>query len=64
MEGEPFLINSTSAIYVPKGVKHGPLIWKKFEKPHLELTIMIGQAVWPKPIRRPRKGQTGKTDPF
>jgi len=44
MEGEPFLIKSTSAIYVPKGVKHGPLIWKKFEKPHLELTIMIGAS--------------------
>ena len=42
MEGEPFTINSTSAIYIPRGVKHGPLTWKKFEKPHLELTIMIG----------------------
>jgi hypothetical protein len=44
MEGEPVLIKSTSAIYVPKGVKHGPLIWKKFERPHLELTIMIGAS--------------------
>jgi hypothetical protein len=40
--GDPFLINKTSGIYIPKGVKHGPLTWKKFEKPHLELTIMIG----------------------
>ncbi len=40
--GQPFLINRTSGIYVPKGVKHGPLTWKKFERPHLELTIMIG----------------------
>jgi hypothetical protein len=40
--GEPFLIKNTSAIYIPKGLKHGPLNWKKFEKPHLELTIMIG----------------------
>lgn len=40
--GQPFLINSTSGIYVPKGVKHGPLIWKRFDRPHLELTIMIG----------------------
>ena len=23
---------------------HGPLTWKKFEKPHLELTIMIGAS--------------------
>jgi hypothetical protein len=42
MDGQPFTISSTSAIYVPKGVKHGPLIWKKFEKPHLEMTIMLG----------------------
>jgi hypothetical protein len=42
MGGQPFLIKSTSAIYVPKGVKHGPLTWKKFERPHLEMTIMIG----------------------
>jgi hypothetical protein len=27
---------------VPKGVKHGPLVWKKYRRPHLELTIMIG----------------------
>jgi hypothetical protein len=42
MDGQPVSIDSTSAIYVPKGVKHGPLVWKKFTKPHLELTIMIG----------------------
>jgi hypothetical protein len=44
MDGEPVTIDSTSAIYVPKGVKHGPLVWKKFTKPHLELTIMIGAS--------------------
>ena len=34
--------NSTFGMWVPKGLKHGPLVWKKFERPHLELTIMIG----------------------
>jgi hypothetical protein len=42
IDGHPVTINSTSGIYVPKGVKHGPLVWKKFTKPHLEMTIMIG----------------------
>ena len=42
IDGHPVTIDSTSGIYVPKGVKHGPLVWKKFTKPHLELTIMIG----------------------
>ena len=40
--GQPLKINKTSAVYVPKGVKHGPLTWKKYSKPHLELTIMVG----------------------
>jgi hypothetical protein len=27
---------------VPKNVKHGPLVWKKFSRPHLEMAIMPG----------------------
>lgn len=42
VDGQPLIINKTSAVYVPKGVKHGPLTWKKYSKPHLEFTIMIG----------------------
>jgi len=40
--GQPLTINKTSAVFVPKGVKHGPLTWKKFEKPHFEMAIMLG----------------------
>ena len=42
VNGKPLIINKTSAVYVPKGIKHGPLTWKKYWHPHLELTIMIG----------------------
>jgi hypothetical protein len=42
VDGRPLLINKTSSVFVPKGVKHGPLTWKRFTKPHLEMTIMIG----------------------
>ncbi|MFA5308246.1 MAG: hypothetical protein WC370_02020 [Dehalococcoidales bacterium] len=42
VDGEPLLINKTSAVFVPKGVKHGPLTWKKYTRPHLEFTIMVG----------------------
>jgi len=42
VDGQPLIINKTSAVYVPKGVKHGPLTWKKYSRPHLEFTIMIG----------------------
>src|SRR4030042_2243797 len=40
--GQPLTINKTSAVYVPKGVKHGPITWKKYKRPHFQLTIMIG----------------------
>jgi len=40
--GQPLIIDKTSAVYVPKGVSHGPLTWKKFTRPHLEFTIMVG----------------------
>jgi hypothetical protein len=42
VDGQPLIINKSSAVFVPKGVKHGPLTWKRFEKPHIELTIMVG----------------------
>ena len=40
--GQPLTINKTSAVFVPRGVKHGPLVWKKVDKPHLEMAIMLG----------------------
>jgi hypothetical protein len=42
VDGTPLLIDKTSSVFVPKGVKHGPLTWKRFSRPHLEMTIMIG----------------------
>jgi len=42
MDGQPLTIDKTSAIFVPKGVKHGPLTWKRVDKPHIEMTIMLG----------------------
>jgi hypothetical protein len=42
LDGEPLMIDKTSSVYVPKGMKHGPLTWKSFTRPHLEMTIMIG----------------------
>ena len=42
VDGQPLTINKSSAVFVPKGIKHGPLTWKGFKKPHIELTIMVG----------------------
>ncbi len=40
--GQPLLFNTTSALFIPIGVKHGPLALKKYEKPHLVMAIMCG----------------------
>jgi quercetin dioxygenase-like cupin family protein len=40
--GQPLTFDKTTAIYVPRGVKHGPVIWKKFRKPHIEMSIILG----------------------
>jgi hypothetical protein len=42
VDGQPLTINTTSAVFVPRGVKHGPITWKKFVRPHFQLTIMLG----------------------
>lgn len=42
LNGTPLTIAKTSAVFVPKGMKHGPLTWKRVDRPHLEMTIMVG----------------------
>jgi hypothetical protein len=42
VEGQPLKINKTSAIYIPKGVVHGPLTWKSVTRPHIQMTIIMG----------------------
>lgn len=44
MDGQPVTIDKTSALFVPRGVKHGPLTWKRFDRPHIEMTIMLGAS--------------------
>jgi hypothetical protein len=40
--GEKIVINKTSALFVPRGVEHGPVTWKKVEKPHIQMVVMPG----------------------
>jgi len=40
--GQPLKFSTTTALFVPRGVRHGPLIWKKFSKPHVEMAFIIG----------------------
>ena len=40
--GQPITFNTTTAFYIPKGTRHGPVIWKKFERPHIQMAMMLG----------------------
>jgi hypothetical protein len=40
--GEKQVTDVTSAVFIPKNVKHGPVKWTKFERPHLQMSIVIG----------------------
>jgi hypothetical protein len=40
--GQPIVFNTTTAFYIPKGTMHGPVIWKKFDRPHMQMAIMCG----------------------
>jgi hypothetical protein len=40
--GQTLSINTTNAIFVPKGVKHGPLTYKEFRHPHVRISILLG----------------------
>ncbi|HJX69602.1 MAG TPA: hypothetical protein VJ441_00750 [Dehalococcoidia bacterium] len=40
--GEPLVFDHTSALFVPAGVTHGPVIWKKVRRPHLQMAIVLG----------------------
>jgi hypothetical protein len=40
--GQPIMFDTSSVFFLPKGLKHSPIIWHKFRKPHIEMAIMIG----------------------
>ena len=39
---EKLVFDKTSAIFVPAGVKHGPVIWRKVRRPHIQMAIVLG----------------------
>ncbi|MGD1118541.1 MAG: hypothetical protein ABR886_03565 [Dehalococcoidales bacterium] len=40
--GEKQVTDTTSAVYIPKNVPHGPVRWLKFTRPHIQMSIMLG----------------------
>jgi len=67
--GQPITFNTTTGIFIPAGVPHGPLTWKKFEFPHIEMAMMLGTGDpfkgWGKSgIREAKKSLPRKTKDF
>ena len=44
LDGIPLLFSRSSSIFIPKGVSHGPALWKNYETPHVEMTILINRG--------------------
>jgi hypothetical protein len=40
--GQPITFNTSTFFYIPRGTPHGPVIWKKFDAPHMQMAMMIG----------------------
>jgi hypothetical protein len=65
--GQPITFNTTTGMYIPRGVPHGPLIWNKFEFPHIEMAMMLGTGEMAKGwgnsgVGVPKKGLPVKKD--
>jgi hypothetical protein len=40
--GQPVVFNTSTAFYLPPGTSHGPVTWKKFQSPHMQMAVMLG----------------------
>jgi len=40
--GQPVTFNTNTGIFIPRGTPHGPLTWKKFQFPHIQMNLMLG----------------------
>lgn len=50
--GQPINFNTTTSMYIPKGTPHGPVTWKKFYYPHMQMSFILVPVTRPKPIAK------------
>ena len=66
--GQPITFNTTTSMYIPKGTPHGPVTWKKFYYPHVQMAFMLGTGdpakAWGKDITDGNKKPSKKTKDF
>lgn len=39
IESQPLKFSASAAIYIPPALRHGPIIWKEFRRPHIQMTL-------------------------
>ncbi len=45
LDKQPLLLKKTCALYAPKNISHGPLKWKSYKRPHIEMAIIFDAGV-------------------
>lgn len=38
---EPYTVTDNTCIYIPGGLRHGPFMWNRIDRPNLFLTVML-----------------------
>ncbi len=67
--GQPIRFNTTTSFFIPRGVPHGPMIWNKFERPHVQMSLMLGTGSYEEAFAKsgidvPKKSLPKKTVEF
>ena len=47
MGDERQISTTTTALFIPRGVAHGRVTWKSFEKPHIQIAIKLSGTIEP-----------------
>lgn len=40
--GQPIVFTTTTSVFIPRGTPFGPLAWKEFHHPHVQLSMVLG----------------------
>ena len=42
VDGQSLVFDTTSALYIPAGLKHGPVTWRRVTRPHIQMAMVLG----------------------
>jgi hypothetical protein len=62
-ESSKKIINKTSVVYIPKGLVHGPIIWKRVDKPIMLFSVLLSSEYTRKEIKANSRATASPTSP-